>query len=137
MVAMEALGADGVQIGSLFASSKESSAHENFKKRITELNEGDTVLTLKELTPVRLIKNEFYQQVRQAEQQGATTEALKNLLGRGRAKRGIFEGDLNEGELEIGQIAASIKSVEPAALIIKRLWEEYLQTKHQLSRHEF
>lgn len=136
MVAMQALGADGVQIGSLFASSEESSAHENFKKRITQLNEGDTVLTLKELTPVRLIKNEFYSQVRQAEDRGATREVLKTLLGHGRAKRGIFEGDLNEGELEIGQVAASIKNVEPAALIIKKLWKEYLETKRQLCHHE-
>ncbi len=132
MVAAEALGADGVQVGSLFAASQESSAHENFKNLITELNEGETTLTLKQLTPVRLIKNKFYQQVLQAEQQGATSDDLKNLLGRGRARKGIFEGDLDEGELEIGQIASSIKKIEPAGEIIKRLWQEYKQVKNQL-----
>ncbi|HEY5823273.1 MAG TPA: nitronate monooxygenase [Cyclobacteriaceae bacterium] len=134
MVAAEALGADGVQIGSLFAASQESSAHDNFKKCITNLNEGETILTLKQLTPVRLIKNKFYEQVQQAEQQRATLDDLKNLLGRGRARKGIFEGDLDEGELEIGQIASSIKKVEPAGEIIKRLWEEYEQVKSQLCR---
>jgi len=132
MVAAEALGAGGVQVGSLFAASLESSAHENFKKRITELNEGETVLTLKQLTPVRLIRNKFFEEVQKAELQGAASDNLKSLLGRGRAKKGIFEGDLVEGELEIGQIASSIKKIEPAREIIKRLWEEYLLVKNQL-----
>jgi len=132
MLAAEALGADGVQIGSLFAVSEESSAHEDFKKRVIELHEGETALTLKGLTPVRLIKNNFYEQIKQAEQQGASLEDLKKLLGHGRAKRGIFEGNLDEGELEIGQIASSIKSIESAGEIIKRLWEEYLNVKNQL-----
>lgn len=132
MLAVEALGAGGVQIGTLFAASLESSAHETFKKKITELNEGDTALTMKQLTPVRLIKNEFYQQVAKAEQQGATAEELQKLLGRGRAKKGIFEGDLIEGELEIGQVAASIRDIKPAAEILHEIWNEYQEVKRKL-----
>jgi len=132
MVAVEALGAEGVQIGSLFAASAESSAHEAFKKKITELHEGDTALTMKQLTPVRLIKNEFYQRVARAEQHGASADELQNLLGRGRAKRGIFEGDMVEGELEIGQVAASIREIKPAAEIVSDLWNEYQQVKRTL-----
>lgn len=132
MLAVEALGAEGVQIGTLFAASLESSAHEAFKKKITELNEGDTALTMKQLTPVRLIKNEFYQQVAKAEQQGATAEELQKLLGRGRAKKGIFEGDLIEGELEIGQVAASIRDIKPAAEILFEIWNEYQEVKRKL-----
>lgn len=132
MVAVEALGAEGVQIGSLFAASEESSAHEAFKKKITELHEGDTALTMKQLTPVRLIKNEFYQRVARAEQHGASADELQNLLGRGRAKRGIFEGDMIEGELEIGQVAASIREIKPAAEIVSDLWNEYQQVKRTL-----
>lgn len=132
MVAVEALGAEGVQIGSLFAASVESSAHEAFKKKITELHEGDTALTMKQLTPVRLIKNEFYQRVARAEQNGASADELQNLLGRGRAKRGIFEGDMIEGELEIGQVAASIREIKPAAEIVSDLWNEYQQVKRTL-----
>jgi enoyl-[acyl-carrier protein] reductase II len=125
MLAAEVLGAEGVQVGTRFAASLESSAHEKFKKKITELNEGDTMVTMKQLTPVRLIKNEFYQRVAQAEQAGATTEELTTILGRGRAKKGIFEGDLVEGELEIGQVAASIREVKPAADILHEIWNEY------------
>ena len=132
ILAVAALGAEGVQIGTLFAASAESSAHENFKKKITSLNEGDTMLTMKQLTPVRLVKNEFFQQVAKAEQAGASTEMLNQLLGKGRAKKGIFEGDLVEGELEIGQIAAAIKEVKPAAEILDTLWKEYQQGKQQL-----
>ncbi len=132
MLAAEALGAEGVQIGTRFAASAESSAHELFKKKITGLNEGDTTLTMKQLTPVRLIKNEFYQKVAQAEQRGATSEELKTLLGRGRAKKGIFEGDLVEGELEIGQVAASIKEIQPAAEILQEIWNEYHVIKQKL-----
>lgn len=132
MLAVEALGAGGVQIGTLFAASLESSAHETFKKKITELNEGDTALAMKQLTPVRLIKNEFYQQVAKAEQQGATAEELQKLLGRGRAKKGIFEGDLIEGELEIGQVAASIRDIKPAAEILHEIWNEYQEVKRKL-----
>lgn len=132
ILAMEALGASGVQVGSRFAASNESSAHQNFKARITETSEGDTQLALKQLTPVRLIKNEFYQQVKEAEDRGATREELATLLGRGRAKKGIFEGDLKEGELEIGQVAAAIRDIRPAADILHDLWAEYQQTKQML-----
>lgn len=132
MLAMEALGAEGVQIGTRFAASVESSAHENFKRKITSLTEGDTVLTMKQLTPVRLIKNEFYQKVEKAEQSGATAEKLNELLGKGRAKKGIFEGDLVDGELEIGQIAATIKEIKPAGEILLEIWKEYQQTKAKL-----
>jgi enoyl-[acyl-carrier protein] reductase II len=124
-----ALGADGVQIGSRFAASEESSAHINYKKSILQAGEGDTVLTLKSLTPVRLIKNKFYEEVKAAETKGAGAEELKNLLGKGRAKKGIFEGDLNEGELEVGQIAAAIKEIKPAGEILKEVWEEYLELR--------
>lgn len=129
MAACEALGADGVQIGSRFAASAESSAHENFKKKITETTEGDTVLTLKQLTPVRLIKNSFFQQVQEAELRGATKEELHSLLGSRRAKHGMFEGELDEGELEIGQVSACIRKIQPAAEIVKEVWDEYCSVK--------
>ena len=132
MLAVEALGAEGVQIGTRFAASVESSAHEAFKKKIIELNEGDTTLTMKQLTPVRLIKNEFYKLVAQAEQRGASAEELQKLLGRGRAKKGIFEGDMIEGELEIGQVAASIRDVKPAGEILNEIWNEYHEAKRKL-----
>jgi enoyl-[acyl-carrier protein] reductase II len=125
IAACMALGADGVQIGSLFAASEESSAHQNFKEKITTLNDGDTELSLKQLTPVRLIKNEFYQQIKTAEANGAGAEELSTLLGRGRAKKGMFEGDLVEGELEIGQIASTINSILPAKDIMDNLVREY------------
>jgi len=129
MLAVEALGADGVQIGSRFAASKESSAHDNFKNRLIQLAEGDTILTMKQLTPVRMIKNSFYKQVAQAEMNGASVEELRNLLGKGRSKRGIFEGDLEEGELEIGQAASFVKEIKSAADIIDEIWREYQQAK--------
>jgi enoyl-[acyl-carrier protein] reductase II len=132
MLAVEALGADGVQIGTRFAACAESSAHENFKNKIVNLNEGDTQLALKQLTPVRLIKNEFFQQVETAEKRGASADELKTLLGRGRAKQGIFEGNLTEGELEIGQVSANIKSVLSAEEIIETLWREYQEAKQKL-----
>ena len=132
MLAAEALGAEGVQIGTRFAASAESSAHELFKKKVTELNEGDTILTMKQLTPVRLVKNEFYHKVLQAEQRGATVDELQILLGRGRAKKGIFEGDLVEGELEIGQVAAAVKEIRPAAEIVREIWSEYHEFKRKL-----
>ncbi len=135
MLAAEALGADGVQIGTRFAASVESSAHEQFKSRITNSEEGDTILTLKQLTPVRLIKNKFYQQVYEAEQRGASKEELEQLLGRARSKKGIFEGDLDEGELEIGQVAAAIKEVKPAGDIVREIWEEYLKLKTALCKN--
>ena len=132
IAACMALGAEGVQIGSLFAASEESSAHQDFKQKITELNDGDTELSLKQLTPVRLIKNPCYERVKAAENSGASAEALSEILGRGRAKKGMFEGDLIEGELEIGQIAATIQRIDPAADIMQRLITEYNQSIAQL-----
>lgn len=134
MVATEALGAEGFQIGTRFAVSAESSAHDNFKQRVITSDEGDTVLTLKSVTPVRLLRNAFYQQVADAEKSGATPEQLGALLGKGRARQGIFDGDLTEGELEIGQVAAAVRAIEPAAEIIRALWTEYQEVKKQLSR---
>lgn len=133
MLAVEALGADGVQIGTRFAASVESSAHLNFKNKLLTMGEGETMLTLKQLTPVRMVRNKFFDQVAQAEQSGATVEELKTLLGHGRSKKGIFEGDLEEGELEIGQIASVIKSVQPAAEILHEIWNEYLAARHSLA----
>ncbi len=132
MLAAEALGADGVQIGSRFAASKESSAHDNFKNKLIHLGEGETVLTMKQLTPVRMIKNNFYKQVAQAEKQGASADELKALLGRGRSKLGIFEGDLDEGELEIGQAASFVKEIKPAADILSEIWNEYQEAKKKI-----
>lgn len=132
MLAAEVLGADGVQIGSRFVASSESSAHENFKMVIVEAGEGDTLLTMKQLTPVRLIRNKFFQQVVEAEQRGASVEEMKQLLGRARAKKGMFEGDLDEGELEIGQVAAAIREVKPAAEILNEIWNEYEALKKNL-----
>jgi enoyl-[acyl-carrier protein] reductase II len=125
MAAAMMLGADGVQIGSLFASATESSAHDEFKRRILATGEGDTMLSLKKLAPVRLIKNEFFNLVNQAEQSGASAEELKALLGRGRAKKGIFEGDMVEGELEIGQCAALIDKIDSVENIMKSLVDGY------------
>lgn len=132
IAAVEALGAEGVQVGSAFAASAESSAHENFKNRIINSSEGDTQLTMKQLTPVRLIKNKFFQDVIAAEQRGASNDEMLMLLGRARAKRGMFEGDLDEGELEIGQVSASIKKIQPAAEILNNFWRDYLSTKAKL-----
>lgn len=132
VLAAEALGANGVQVGSRFAASEESSLHENFKKKIVESNEGDTILTMKQLTPVRLIKNKFFKQVEEAEQRGASIEELKALLGRARAKKGMFEGDLDEGELEIGQVSAAIRDIKPAAEILNEIWSDYLACKKKI-----
>jgi enoyl-[acyl-carrier protein] reductase II len=123
------LGADGVQIGSRFVASEESSAHRNFKNTVVDAKEGDTMLTLKELTPVRLVKNPFYEKVQQAYTNGSGVEELKLLLGRGRAKKGMFEGDLDEGELEIGQISGLISDIKPAKQIIEEIIEEYRMIK--------
>lgn len=133
MLAAEVLGASGVQVGTRFAASEESSAHELFKKRITNSAEGETILTLKQLTPVRMIKNEFYEKVREAELRCASKDELATLLGKGRSKRGIFEGDLKEGELEIGQVSAAIKEIKPAADILREMWNEYTELKKSLS----
>jgi enoyl-[acyl-carrier protein] reductase II len=126
------LGASAVQIGSRFAATKESSAHENFKRAIVDAGSDATMLSMKKLVPVRLLKNEFYQQVRQLEESGATKESLAELLGKGRAKRGMLEGDLAEGELEIGQVAALIKDVPSVCELVERLLSEYQQARNAL-----
>ncbi len=133
MLAAFALGAEGVQIGSLFAVTEESSAHENYKRAVMEAKEGDTVLALKQLTPVRLIKNDFYAQVKQAEDQGASKEELSKLLGKGRSKKGIFEGDVKEGELEVGQIASRITDIKSAAEVLLNTWDEFLREKKRIT----
>jgi enoyl-[acyl-carrier protein] reductase II len=125
MLASMVLGAQGVQIGSRFVASNEASAHINFKEAVIHAAEGDTMLSLKQLTPVRLLKNNFYNKVQQAEQKCASADELKELLGRSRAKKGMFEGSLEEGELEIGQVSATIKSIQPAADIVKEIWNEF------------
>jgi enoyl-[acyl-carrier protein] reductase II len=134
MLAAFALGAEGVQVGSRFAASEESSIHDNFKKKITESKEGDTVLTLKQVMPVRVIKNDFYKKVEEAEHRGANVDELKAILGRARAKRGMFEGDLEEGELEIGQVSASIKDIKPAAQILNEIWNGFLKAKSEIAQ---
>ncbi|MDG1395427.1 MAG: nitronate monooxygenase [Flavobacteriales bacterium] len=125
MAAAFALGAEAVQIGSLFVASPESSAHQSFKNLIVDATDGSTELSLKELTPVRLLKNKFYDDIQTAYNNKASILQLKELLGRGRAKKGMFEGDLIEGELEIGQIASSITQVKPAALIVNEIWTDF------------
>lgn len=132
MLAAEVLGAEGFQIGSRFVASEESSAHQAFKKAVVIAKEGDTILTLKELAPVRLIKNPFYQKLSKAYSKGASAEELQTILGRARAKKGMFEGDLEEGELEIGQISGMINSVLPANQIVNDLWDDYQEAKKQL-----
>ncbi len=133
MLAAMTLGADAVQIGSRFVASEESSAHQAFKETVVDAKEGDTQLTLKEITPVRLIKNEFYNQVNQAYENGAGKEELVDLLGRGRAKKGMFEGNLVDGELEIGQVSGLINEIKPAGEIVKEIIEEYNKTKKEIS----
>jgi enoyl-[acyl-carrier protein] reductase II len=125
MLACIILGADAVQMGTRFVASEESSGHIAFKNRVINAKEGDTILTLKKLTPVRLIRNEFYSEIEAAEHRGASTEELKELLGRARAKKGMFEGDLDQGELEIGQVAANVKELKPAAKIVEEVWAEF------------
>lgn len=125
MLAAMILGASAVQIGSRFVASHEATCHLNFKNAVISSEEGDTELSLKKLTPVRLLKNEFYHQVKKAEEAHSSVEQLSLLLGRGRAKKGMFEGDLVEGELEIGQVCSLIKSIKPATEIVNELWIEY------------
>lgn len=134
MLAAMALGAEGVQIGSRFAACKESSAHESFKNKVLEAKEGETELVMKQLTPVRLLKNTFYHQIKKLETEGASATEIKGLLGKGRAKKGIFEGNLEEGELEIGQIAALIKRNESAEEIIEDIWNEFLQIRQEMTK---
>lgn len=131
MLAAMALGADGVQIGSLFAAAAESSAHLNFKQAIIDIEEGGTKLMLKQLAPVRLLKNQFFNRVEEAELRGASVDELKELLGKGRAKKGMFEGDMAEGELEIGQGAGYIKKIQTVQEIINQLTEEYNKAKQR------
>lgn len=132
MYAVKALGAEGFQIGSLFAATKESSAHENFKNSIIETEDGGTYLALKKLVPVRLIRNQFFTRIHQADMEGKNKEELTEILGRGRAKLGMFEGDTHEGELEIGQVSAMIKNIKPAVQIVNTLVSEFNQTAEKM-----
>jgi len=133
MLAAMVLGADGVQVGSRFVASEEASSHPAFKRKVVEAGEGDTQLTLKELAPVRLLKNKFYQEVEAAYANCASLEQLKELLGRARAKKGMFEGDLDEGELEIGQVSALIQDILPAAQIVDNLISEFETARKEVS----
>lgn len=133
MAAVFALGAEGVQVGTRFALTEESSASDEFKQKCITLNEGDTIVSLKKLTPVRLIKNDFYQQVKEMEDSGSSADELREFLGRGRSKRGIFEGDLKNGELEIGQIASDIKQITSAAQVVEDMITRYNITIETLS----
>lgn len=134
MLAAMVLGADGVQVGTRFVASREASSHHLFKQKVVEAGEGDTQLTLKELTPVRLLKNKFYWDIQQAYGSGATIDELRALLGRARAKRGMFEGDMDEGELEIGQVSAIIHDIRPAAEIVERMMAEYREAVAEVAR---
>ena len=134
MLAAMVLGADGVQVGSRFVASNEASSHLSFKEEVVKAKEGDTQLTLKELAPVRLLKNKFYQDIQEAYAKGATIEALKEILGRARAKKGMFEGDLEEGELEIGQVSALIHNIKPAAKILQDMVAEFEEAKRRISK---
>lgn len=127
MLATMVLGAEGVQVGTRFVASEEASSHNNFKQAVIRAAEGDTLLSLKKLTPVRLLKNRFFQQVSEAEARGADLEELRQILGRARAKKGMHEGDLEEGELEIGQVSALLDDILPAATIVENLWTEFRQ----------
>src|SRR5436190_17038606 len=125
ILAAMVMGAEGAQLGSRFVASEEASSHIGFKEKVVSSQEGDTVLTMKQLTPVRLIKNKFYTEIQAAEWRGATPDELKTLLGRARAKKGMFEGDLEEGELEIGQVSSLLGEILPADVIVRNLWEEF------------
>lgn len=137
MAAAFALGADGIQVGSRFVATPESSAHQNFKNTVISTQEGETILTLKQLTPVRLIKNDFCNRVLDAEKSGANTDQLKELLGRARAKKGMFEGDLTEGELEIGQISGMIKEIKPAGEIVSEIINEFNESTKRIGNLKF
>jgi len=137
MLAAMALGAEGVQIGSRFVASEESSAHINFKQMVIKASEGDTKLTLKELTPVRLLRNQFFEKIESAYSKGTGPAGLSSILGRGRAKLGMFEGDIAEGELEIGQVSGYITDIKPAATILKEILQEYRQRRGDLSGDEY
>lgn len=132
MLAAMALGADGVQIGTRFVASEEASSHINFKNRVVEAQEGDTLLTLKELTPVRLLKNKFFNELQERYKNGASVEELKQLLGRARAKKGMFEGDMDEGELEIGQISGLIHDIKPVKQIVEAIMQEFKTARKEI-----
>ena len=135
MLAAMALGADAVQIGTRFVVSEESSAHINFKHKILSLKDGDTILTLKELTPVRMIKNNFYSQIEDAYLNNASKKDLKKILGAERAKKGMFLGDIDDGELEIGQVSSVLSSIKPAASIVNEIIKEFNFTKKQINNY--
>lgn len=137
MLAAFALGAEGVQIGSRFAASVESSAHQNFKKAIIDAKEGSTKLSMKKLTPVRLLENDFAKAIFQADLSGASKKELIELLSKGRAKKGMFEGNLKEGELEIGQVAANFTEILPAKEILLQIWDEFMKEKNKLQFLKF
>ena len=137
MLAAMNLGADAVQIGSRFIASPESSAHQNFKEKVIACQEGDTILTLKELTPVRMIKNNFYKQLELAYSNNANAEELKAILGRGRAKKGMFEGDLDAGELEVGQVSGTIHKIMPAKEIVAEIIREFKEAQNNQSQTKF
>ena len=127
MLAAMVMGAEGVQLGTRFVASEEASSHPRFKEMVVRSKEGDTILTLKQLTPVRILKNKFYEEVGRAEEQGATKEEMQRLLGKGRSRRGMFEGDMDQGELEIGQVSSLVKTVEPAGEIVRKLWKDFME----------
>jgi enoyl-[acyl-carrier protein] reductase II len=136
MLACMVMGAEGVQMGSRFVCSEEASSHNNFKEAVIHSAEGDTMLSMKKTVPVRLLKNKFFEEIKAAEMRGATEEELKSLLGRGRAKKGMFEGLLEEGELEIGQSAYLIKDIKPAADIVNEVWSEFTHAlANPLTKH--
>jgi enoyl-[acyl-carrier protein] reductase II len=131
MLAAMVLGAEGVQVGSRFVASDEASSHIDFKKAVIDATEGDTQLSLKKLTPVRLLKNKFFKEVEEAEKRGASEEELKRILGRARSKMGMFEGNLDDGELEIGQVSAIVDEILPAAIIVENIWQEFEKALQQ------
>ncbi len=133
MLACFALGAEAVQMGTRFVASLESSGHSSFKNKVIESEEGATMLMLKQLTPVRMMRNNFFNKIAEAEGKGASVEELKLILGRARAKKGMFEGDMEEGELEIGQVAAAVHKIIPAGEIVKEVWQEFLEAKNRIS----
>lgn len=133
MLAAFALGAEGVQIGTRFVCTPESSAHQQFKEKVLSLEEGDTMLSMKKTVPVRLIKNDFFNQIKEAEDRGATPEELLQILGRARAKKGMHEGDMAEGELEVGQVSALVKNIKPAGEVVAEIWSEFSEVKKELS----
>lgn len=133
MLAAFALGAEAVQIGTRFICTPESSAHQNFKEKVMSLQEGDTMLSMKKTVPVRLIKNDFFNQIKTAEDKGAEPDELLQILGRARAKKGMFEGDMSEGELEAGQVSALVKSIKPAGEVVAEIWNEFCEAKKGLA----